>query len=346
MRVRRAGNPAIVFFLGLAILVEGSVATPTVQDRHWLDSPQRAADLVDDDGDYFGNPWGMVAIPGGFIVNDGGVTLRAFNSDGTIRWKFGQRGGGPGEFIAVRDVTVTDDGKVLALDSDAVRITILDAVTGDMVATVPVGREVTSGLDRILPVESPNLAIVQHGATERGNWSLLDATGAVVKTYTLPPPCEALVCSALTAVTEDGSGVVSYRWSSDLVFLNPDGSVREIQDGIEPARMPKPVTYNVDPADLGMEGVAKGPIVVTKVDPTATEVTRSMTVGGSRVFILALGSTENRGRIVDVYTIANGYEGSFLLPSAASDIAVIDNNILVTLSTQLFPVVTLWNIRE
>lgn len=333
--------------LHLAMILGGLAGAPSVEDRDWLLSPQIVAELKDEDGDYFGNPWQMVAFPdGGFVLNDGGVTLRAFNSDGMSRWTFGRSGGGPGEFQAIRDVALTAEGRVLALDSDAARVTILDAVTGEMVETVRIGREAASGLNEILSAPPPHFAIVQHSLNEDGNWSLLDTTGAVVRTYSLPPPCESLVCEAFTGgVTEVGSGVVAFRWSSDLVFLNADGSVRTVRDGVEPIRMPEPVRYELDPADLGAEAGRYSNVIVTKVDPKATEVTKSLAVGRSRVFVLTLGSTENRGRVVDIYTIGGEYEGSFLLPWSVSEIAVVDEEILATLSTDLFPIVTLWNLQ-
>lgn len=328
----------------LAVLA--AAGATVVEDRYWLPAPQVMAELKDETGDYFGNPWQMAALPGGgFVLNDGGVTVRAFDSDGSIRWEFGRSGGGPGEFRAIRDMAVTAEETVLVLDSEAARITILEAATGELVETVRIGREASAGVNEILSVASPHLAIVQHGGTDDGNWSVLDATGEVVRTRSYPPPCESLACEAFSAgVTEDGSGVLAFRWSSDLVFLNTNGSVRVVRDGIEPIRMPEPVSQEVDPEELGLPAFSQ--IVVTKVDPQATEATKALAVGGLRAFVLAQGSTDNRGRVVDVYdTVEGEYDGSFLLPRPVSQIAVVDEGVLATLSTDLFPIVTLWSLR-
>ena len=338
--------------LGVAvILLYSSGERIQGQERRWLTPPQPEVEIADRDGDYFGNPWQMVASPtstsGGFVIVDDGVRLRAFSSVGDLRWVSGRRGGGPGEFQAILDVAFTANGQILVLDGDLARITILDGEAGEVVETVQLSSPNVAGADEIISMAPPELAMIQHGGDHDSNWSVLGGDGAVTETFGFSPQCEALVCESFTAgVTELGSGVVAFRWSSDLVFLNTDGSTRMMIDGVEPVRMPEPVRYNMDPKELGAAGNQFSNIVVTKVDPKAIEVTASLATDGSRVFVLTLGSSESRGRIVDTYLTENGkYHASFLLPRAVSEIAVVDG-MLATLDTELFPTITLWTLPE
>ena len=136
---------------------------------------------------------------------------------------------------------------------------------------------------------------------------------------------------------------VAFRWSSDLILLNPDGSLRAAVDGIEPQEFPELVTYGLDPEDLGLGQFAT--LAVTKVDPTALEMTRALALDGTRVFVLVHGASDNRGRIIDVYTMYDGaYQGSFLLPKKVSSIAILADGRLATLDVELFAQVTLWEV--
>ena len=103
------------------------------------------------------------------------------------------------------------------------------------------------------------------------------------------------------------------------------------------------VTYDLDPDDLGLRQFAT--LAVTKVDPTAIEVTRSLAVDGTRVFVLALGTGDNRGRIIDVYGVLDGlYQGSILLPTKVSSIAILADGRMATLDVELVAKVTLWEV--
>lgn len=314
----------------------GGSAAQEEDPRRWIGEPVRSLEITDLDGSRFGNPWFVAALPGdGFVVVDDGTRLLASSSDGSPLWSFGRAGGGPGEFRSIQDVVVLTGGELLVLDGEQARITVLNPESGELTGTetVPVDRNARAS--ELLA--SSDFAIVQSEDT----WLVLDANGQVVETFRLPVECEGLLCEAHTA-TGAGGSVVAFRWSSDLVFLNADGSVRLAADGIEPSPLPETVKYDLDPDKMGMSQFAT--LAVTKVDPKAVESTRSVAVDESRTFVLALGETDDRGRLVDVYGIQDGaYQGSFLVPDGEIvDIALLADGRLATLHAGLVTKVILW----
>ena len=50
--------------------------------------------------------------------------------------------------------------------------------------------------------------------------------------------------------------MVAFRWSSDLVFLNADGSVKAVGNGSETIGMPQIVTYEVDPVSVSVRNLS------------------------------------------------------------------------------------------
>lgn len=324
----------LIGFLALSFVP--SIGSAQSDMRRWFENPRREVAIKDVDGEWFGDPWTLSSLPdGGFLVVDGGARLRAFDSDGLLRWSFGRKGGGPGEFRSIQDVAVTADGKVLVLDSQLSRMTLLDASTSELLGTIPLETDVPAG--NILPV-SQAVAMVRVG----DSWRIVNEDGQVIHTVQLPVPCDRLSCEARTSANVQGMAV-AFRWSSDLILLNPDGSLRAAVDGIEPQEFPELVTYGLDPEDLGLGQFAT--LAVTKVDPTALEMTRALALDGTRVFVLVHGASDNRGRIIDVYTMYDGaYQGSFLLPKKVSSIAILADGRLATLDVELFAQVTLWEV--
>lgn len=322
----------------LAVSLAPNIGSAQSAMRHWFDSPRREVEIKDVDGDWFGDPWTLSSRPdGGFLVVDGGTQLRAFDAEGLLEWSFGRRGGGPGEFRSIQDVAWTANGRLLVLDSQLSRVTLLDASTGDLLGTVPLNTDIPAG--NVLPT-SLAAAMVRVG----DSWNIINEDGEVVDSVRLPIPCERLLCEARAASGLEGMAV-AFRWSSDLILLNADGSLRATADGIEAREFPDLVTYGLDPEDLGLRQFAT--LAVTKVDPTAVEMTRSLAVDGTHVFVLAVGATDNRGRIIDVYAMSDGvYQGSILLPSKVSSIAILADGRLATLDVELFAKVTLWEIAQ
>jgi hypothetical protein len=61
------------------------------------------------------------------VFDDGARRLIALDAHtGEIRWTFGRQGGGPDEFVSVRDVRIDADGRIAVLDQANARVLLLD----------------------------------------------------------------------------------------------------------------------------------------------------------------------------------------------------------------------------
>ncbi len=130
-----------------------------------------------------------------------------------------------------------------------------------------------------------------------------------------------------------------YRWSSDIVWLSSDGSVRDVTQGVEATPFPEPVYID--------ESTPRGRIRGVKVDPAAVAFTQMQPGADSeRIYILPLGRTEHARKVVDTYAIATGeYMGSCQLPHAVSSITVLEDGSLATLEVDLVPTVRIWRMQ-
>jgi len=74
---------------------------------------------------------------GGFVIADGSEgQARIYDPEGGLLWHGGRKGGGPGEFTALRLARRLPDGSILCADRSA-RFTIFDTVEDTLVSTVP-----------------------------------------------------------------------------------------------------------------------------------------------------------------------------------------------------------------
>ncbi|MEP6779305.1 MAG: 6-bladed beta-propeller [Gemmatimonadaceae bacterium] len=87
----------------------------------------------------FGLPREMVASEDGVYVADGGgLELFAFDTTGKLRWKQGRRGGGPGEFLELTNITLDAFGNLVTLDARNGRVSFFER-NGKLVRTVSTG---------------------------------------------------------------------------------------------------------------------------------------------------------------------------------------------------------------
>ena len=89
--------------------------------------------------DLFALPRDMVASPDGIYLADGGaLEILAFDTTGKLKWKAGRKGGGPGEFLELTDITLDAFGNVVLLDSHNGRVTWIGR-TGALMRTASTG---------------------------------------------------------------------------------------------------------------------------------------------------------------------------------------------------------------
>lgn len=257
------------------------------------------------------SPAGLAADGEGVYVMDpvAGRVLR-FDRAGKLVFATGRRGGGPGEFRAMRDIEVDDRGRAWVLDRGNARIAIVGpagrlrsriplegpARTADQLAPLPGGRgAVVVAYDR----ERPFVRLAADGRIE-------DRFGAPWKGFAELDPL------ASQLVTASGGG----RWTA--AFGMGDGFFVRERDGwaggrhlyVEALPFPRVETRG----GLSPDGSGRVEERISEERPLFGALSTS--VVGSRLAILFGGRSPRRGRWLDVYALPGGrYRGSYVLPS-------------------------------
>ena len=101
--------------------------------------------------------------------------------------------------------------------------------------------------------------------------------GRALESADMPVACGSdLACEHQTIVTGGLGATITFRWSSKMVFLNPDGSVRLLTEGFGSPAFPEVNTEDIiPPPELGFTALR-----VTKVAPDAVEMTFERTADG------------------------------------------------------------------
>lgn len=348
MWARCAGLAVIAFVSTVLPAVRSSSVAAQADQRRWLPEPVAVASFVDRDGDLFGNPLQIAALPdGGFVLTDlADYAVRAFLADGRAAWTFGRAGDGPGEFRFLQDIDVSRDGEVVVLDRRLGRATIIDGATGQLITSfrIPGG-----GAMQVLPSQGRGRVwLVPEAGKDSTLWMAVSGDGELVESVDMPVACGQdlidLLCEVFATSTGGTGAAFAFRWSSKLLFANPDGSVRSVIDGIGRIQFPEVKSYEVKPPD-GFEGYEGLKAIASRVDPTAVEATQGITADESHVFVLDAVSPEGPRRVVDVYEVDTGdYVGSLLFPEDLEGLAVLSDGRLATLDLDFFPTVQLWEL--
>lgn len=323
-------------------LVSAPPSSAQAPERRWLPEPVLVASFVDEDGTLFGDPQAIVALPdGAFALADRGEnTIRAFLADGSPSWTFGRSGGGPGEFSFIQDIDVSPAGEVLVLDRRLGRATILDAATGKQVTSFSIH---TGGQYGILPSSDPGrVLVIPEGEKDKILWVAVSEDGAVLESADMPVACNhRLACEAYSTTTGSRGAALAFRWSSKLIFLSPDGSVRSIIDGVEGLPVP-----GVNRESTTIPALGNARATVTRVDRSAGEATAGITGDESNLYVLFGGSEEEeRRRVVNAYSVETGdYRGSFQFPNGIAGLAILSDGRLATLDRDYFPTVHIWEL--
>ena len=329
----------MVLSVGAAPQAEGQ------SSRRWLPAPVLQARIVDGDGTRFGNPGHMVALPaGGFAVVDNYVTIRAFDSAGEPTWSYGRSGEGPHETRMIQDIDVSPGGEVFILDRGRGRASVVDGRTGRPLESfwLPAGSPISAPpVLGILPGYGEARAFVVPLAGETTLWVSVSGDGRQLRSEPMPKPVSRtcahhLACETFTTVTGNRGSAVAFRWSSQLMFLGPDGSVRTIVDGVEAIPFPEVKTY---------KDVGPFQATVTRVDLGARPTIIDITANSSHLLVSSAGLTEESRRVVDVYSVEDGsYRGSYLFPKQVGELALLSDGRLAILDVEYYPTVYLWEL--
>src|SRR5690606_27611850 len=215
------------------------------------------------------------------------------------------------------------------LDPEQQRVTVIDD-HGQLSST-------TSLPDlamRLLPVRLSNGGLVIMPRDSAHLWVDVSLDGQRGDTMLRPPELRVespLIGESFVSRSSMGA-IVAHRWSSRLAFLDEEGGVRGIVDGIEPVSFPMLIS----------------PIPgVVRVDPEATRAARDVGAASGRVYVLFVGTEIVDARVVDVYDEESmSYIGSYRVPANVIGLAVLSDGRLATLEHDPVPVVRIWTMGD
>lgn len=281
------------------------------QDRTWFRGGWRVAGGVPAESPELFNPIYLAATDSLLITYDlGDFAVKAFHLDGSLAWKFGRLGRGPGEFESVADMQMDHSGRIWLTDASNLRITILGS-DGKMVRLVTLNNSVWSAI----PARSDSFFAKLPLRT--AFYDVFDPSGKMVAHLPMPKILLSLDHNqAVQNATANRRGILvsALRWASDFFII--DLGTRRVREhvGIDSIGPAKALTQKLKIDDQTVVG--------HRIDPRAEAVNESVGIDQDYLYLLVRGSTQAAQRIVDRHRISDGaYEGSYLLPSRTVQLA-------------------------
>lgn len=264
----------------------------------------------------------------------GGRVLR-FDSAGRLLWSFGRKGGGPDEIAHPRALKLDRQGRTWLLDVRNARVLVLSP-DGRPVLRVPLDA-VGQLADDLVPLSGDEALLWVLDA--RRPFVRLASDGRVVERIPFPWSGYARL-HPMSAQLTLGNHPASGRWAAAFGmgdgFFGFDAPVRPAYRGrfVESIGFPEVVEHRSG-TRLGVTET-----VTTLADPDFAAA--SVALSARRLYVLFRGRTEHRGRIVDVYDLADGgYLESFLLPRPVTQMAYGGGTLYATFDDP-FPTLVAW----
>jgi hypothetical protein len=278
---------------------------------------------------------GVLALSGDtvYVFDAGDHALKAFALTGSLLWRSGRAGGGPGEFRNVTDLKLGRDGNLWLADNGQGRISRYSR-RGELLGSWPLG----SNALRIAPVDNGQLVVMRHGA---GFLDVFDSIGQL--TRRLPEPQELrdatlLLRDGVLVSGPQGSLRVSLFFSGWLLCGDYASGAMRVVTAPEQRDQPRMVTEQrtVDDRQLTIYSVAPG----------AGAVTRGMAQDDWFTFVQARGSIDDPWRVIDVFSGPTcKYAGSIRLPRRSSNIAA-DRGSLAVLVNDPAPAIQVYEVTR
>ena len=302
----------LVDVLALAGFI-GGFSPLVAQNRQWKQGSWRVIGGVPADSPDLLNPIYLAVADSLLVVYDlGDYSVKAFRTNGTLKWHFGRLGEGPGEFQSVADMQLGDSGRIWLSDGSNLRLTIL-GLDGKLIRMVRFPSAVWS----VIPTRGDSFLAKLPLRTQF--FDLYSPKGALALHLGIPKTLLHLDYNQAVqnaVANRSGVAVAALRWGSEFFVIDLlNRAVRAYQgfDSLPPA---KAVTERIM-----IEGqVGEG----HRIDPRAESVTESVAIDREHLYLLTRGSSDLTRRTVDQHRLTDGvYEGSYFLPSRAAQIVRI-----------------------
>lgn len=223
--------------------------------------------------------------------------IKAFDAAGDLRWRFGNRGRGPGEFTNALDLEVASDGTVWVLDSGTGRITVISP-NGSLRRMIQVSAA------RIKDVVPATNELIVTSVSPDHFLLVIDSLGQVVNRVGFPleelQRVEPTMRQTFSAVSPDGR-----TWAAFFPFGDP----LVVYEGLRLRCSGKLIEGRDFPAP----------------SPDASAWATAIALTDSSVYILAKGETADALRIVDEYSATDcSYRRTLRLPGRFLTMAFSD----------------------
>ncbi|MGQ0560550.1 MAG: 6-bladed beta-propeller [Gemmatimonadota bacterium] len=227
-----------------------------------------------------------------YVYDYGDSQLKAFDSSGSLLWRIGRQGVGPGEFRNPVDAEVAPDGTIWLLDGGAGRLTTVSP-QGDFRSVVPLrGRTARD----VIPLEDE--VLLTPISPENAAWMSLSSSGELVAQgpYPLAEQRNAFFPRRQTIATNAQNGKT---WAAVYFF----GKTLVVYDGRELRCHGTLVEGQTLPTEPPTDSA----------DPTIWAA--GIFFDDNRVMVLARGTTDGALRMLDEYSSSDcKYVRSVRLP--------------------------------
>lgn len=260
------------------------------------------------------DPLSIRADATGIWVHDGAqAAILRFDHSGKRQWSLGRKGGGPAEFVSVRDIELAQDGNLVVLDPGLGRLTVLSPA-GEVLKLIDISR---AGHAEQVVALSKGRYILGTMRSDRP-FVVIDSTGAVLDSLRSPWSKFSTLDPMVSQYYLAGSNS-SRLWMAGLILC----SVFSVMDSTSPLIPAASYIEWSDPPSATETKLNDGSVVTHVPNaPTAVDVALTDTA----LYVLHGGRSASAQKVIDVYDPRTGrYRHSFLLPVVAWAFAVEGN---------------------
>lgn len=263
-----------------------------------------------------------------FVWDEGRSAVLALSLHGTVDWRYGGQGGGPGEFAGVRGIDVDDRGRTWVLDPNNLRVSILTPFgTLQTAFRMPIG---VGYLDRLSTLGGSRALLMGSGPVVH----VIDDRGRVLTSR--PHPYAGMsdlhmINGYNAAIRDARSDSIAFFFYYGGGFVRTDSAlsrVAALTPYVEKSVIPDvevQVTRMENGGTRTVTGIGRPPVVEAGV------------ADGGVLHLLIGDHPDYPNRLVDRYSIGSGeYLGSWLLPAQTSAFDVSGDRI-ATLEANPFP---------
>lgn len=252
--------------------------------------------------------------------------LLRFSPDGGLLWIFGRQGRGPDEFLRAIDVQNDVAGRTWVVDDENMRVTVLDP-DGRVSFRIPLS-DLSAPPNGLAPLSGDR--VIVSTLDPAAPLALVDREGQVLERLVFPDArlarLDPIAGQFVLAAAPEGDRVVAAFTKFDA-FFGLAGTEWLPYRGwyAEGAPVPRTETRKTRTAATTTREMTLAASVPTAI---------SVELAGDRLYVLFGGSTEDRGRLLDIHSAETGeYIESLRLPHRGGDIAVAEGVLYLTYSS-------------